>query len=698
MILGTAAYMSPEQARGTRIDKRTDIWAFGCVLFEMLTGKRAFDGETSSDVIAAIIERAPDLSLLPPATPAHIRRVIARCLEKDPKRRARDIADARVELDAAGPSPPASGRLVSSRAPLLAAAALVIAAMTGLAAWLSRAPAVTPPAPIEFTFSPPPGHTLTAAPPALSPDGRHIAFVAIDERQVRTVWIRAIDRQELRRLDGTEGAANTLHWSADSKALVFFTGGSFKRINIDGGPALTVLAGQVSNLGASWGPDDSILMAPANRTSLVRIPASGGSPQQVTTLNAEKENSHRLPRWLPDGRHFLFTVRSDRPETLGIKVGAIDSADVRPLINVASQGIYAEPGWLLFMTPEEVLMAQRLDRSSWTLQGAPQPVAAPVRYNGPSFTGAFDASGDGRVVAYLPASRGRSALMWFDRTGRLISTLGPEQSYRGVRISPDGQRAAVELADERYGTREIWTIDAGTNALSRLTSNPATDWQPVFSPDGSSIAFASDRAGASTIFRVASNGAGGESTLYRDPGGGAFPRDWSRDGKHVLALVDGTNGQPQKLILIPVDGGEARTLSAGIVLGGRLSPEGDRIAIVSTETGAREIYVFSIRDGRRVRVSAAGGSLPAWGRDGGELFYLNSRNDITRVRLSGGADLVPGKEEVLFRPCASVDRVFTSEGSFSVSSDGLRLLIACDPPESVPSSITVVVNWQSKLR
>ena len=700
-ILGTAAYMSPEQARGKRLDKRTDIWAFGCVLFEMLTGKRAFDGETSSDVIAAIIERAPDLSLLPTATPAQVQRVIARCLEKDAKRRARDIADVRVELDAAAPSTPASSRQVFSRAPLLAAGALMIVAMTGLIAWLWRAPAVTPPAPIEFSFGPPPGHTLTpATPPALSPDGRHIAFVAVDERQVPAIWIRAIDRQELRRLDGTEGAANSLHWSPDSKALAFFTGRSFKRINIDGGPALTILAGQVSNLGASWGPDDTILMAPANRTSLVRIAASGGSPQQVTTLNTEKENSHRLPRWLPDAKHFLFTVRSDRPETLGIKVGAIDSAEVRPLINVASQGVYAESGWLLFMTPEEVLMAQRLDRSSWALQGTPQPVAAPVRYNGPSFTGSFDASDDGRVVAYVPASRGRSALMWFDRTGRLISTFGPEQSYRGVRVSPDGLSAAVELADERYGTREIWTIAAATNTLSRLTSNPATDWQPVFSPDGLSIAFASDRAGASTIFRVASNGAGGESTLYRDPEGGAFPRDWSRDGKHVLALIDAPSGEPRKLVLLPVDGGGARTVAAGNSLGGtaRLSPEGDRIAIMSTETGAREIYVISIRDGRRLRVSTAGGSLPTWGRNGHELFYLNSRNDLVRVALSGEADLAPGKEEVLFKPCASVDRVYLAESSFNVSSDGMRFLIACDPPESAPSSITVVVNWQSKLR
>ena len=702
VILGTAAYMSPEQARGKRIDKRTDIWAFGCVLYEMLTRRPAFAGETTSDVIAAIIERQPDLSLLPKATPVQARRTIERCLEKDPKRRARDIADVRVELEA-DVVPNASDAATASRWPLLVVVALVIVAM-GLTAWRWRAPAVTPPAPIEFSFGPPPGYTLASSPPAPSPDGRQIAFVAIDERQVPTIWVRALDRPELRKLDGTEGVSNTLQWSPDSKALAFFTGGTFKRINSDGGPAVTILAGAVANLGASWGRDDTTLMAPANRTSLVRVLPSGGSPQQVTTLDTEKENSHRWPRWLPDGRHFLFTVRSDRPETLGIKVGAIDSPEVRSLINVASPGVYAEPGWLLFITPDEVLMAQRLDRSSWTLQGAPQPVAAPVRYNGPSFTGSFDASDDGRVVAYVPASRARSALMWFDRTGRLIRKFGPEQDFRSVRVAPDGLTAAVELADERYGTRDIWTIDAATNGLTRLTTNPATDWRPVFSPDGTSIAFASDRAGASTILRVARTGAGGETTLYRDPTGGAFPWDWSSDGKYVLASVDDQNGRPTKLVLVPVDGGAPTTvmerdLGTGIMP--RLSPEGDRVAIASFATGTREIYVFSIRDGRRVRVSTEGGSVPTWGRDGRELFYLNSRNDLARVTLSGGPDLVPEKEEVLFKPCASVDRVYinaAAEAAFSVSRDGMRFLIGCDPPESAPASITVVVNWQSKLR
>jgi eukaryotic-like serine/threonine-protein kinase len=362
VILGTAAYMSPEQARGKRVDKRTDIWAFGCVLFEMLSGKRAFTGETASDVIAAVLERSPDLSALPAPTPPHVRRVIERCLEKDPKRRARDIADVRTALD----DVPAPARVRTSPWWWRIGAALLVIALAGYAAvqWPGQPAPVAPP-PVEFTFGAPDGHRLVVAPPAPSPDGTKVAFAALDANQVSSIWIRALDGTA-RRLDGTEGSIASGRWAPDSQSLMFFSRGSWKRISVAGGPVITVVSDAVANLGLSWGRGDEVIVALANRTALSRLSANGGTPRPLTTLNVEKENSHRWPQLLPDGKHFLFTVRSDRPENLGIKIGSLDSPDVRTLVSAASQSVFTEPGWLLFGTPDQALMAQRMDTARLT--------------------------------------------------------------------------------------------------------------------------------------------------------------------------------------------------------------------------------------------------------------------------------------------------------------------------------------------
>jgi Tol biopolymer transport system component len=703
VILGTAAYMSPEQARGKAIDKRTDIWAFGCVLYEMLSGRRAFDGETTSDVIAAIIERQPDLSKLPAAVPAHVRRVIARCFEKDPKRRARDIAEVALQLEGGVGAAvvPASARGMNWA--VVAVVGMFAVAALGVALVLWSAPPPAPPPPVEFTFGPPPNHTFTAVRPSVSPDGRSIAFLARDAAGTTSLWIRPLDGAP-RRLEGTQGITGEASWSPDGRSLAFAMGATWKRTSVDGGPLITLVSGVVSDLGASWGADDTIVLAPANRTHLSRVPGAGGPLEAVTTLDIEQENSHRWPHVLPDGRHFLFTARSDRPENLGIKLGTFGSTVTRTLLAAPSQGKFAEPGWLLYMTPDEVLMGQRLETRTWSLNGAPQPIAASVRYNGPSFQGAFDVSRDGRVVIYAPASRSQSSLAWFDRNGKSLGTVGPERRYRAVRLAPDGRRAAIELADNQFGTRDIWLVDMATNALTRVTTDSATDWRPVFSPDGRSLAFASDRAGASTVYRTPTDGSGGEQVLYRYPNGGAFPSDWSRDGKQVLVQIEDAKGRRNKFISVPVDGGPASALMDGetsLVSNGRYSPEGDRIAFVSMATGNREVYVMSLADRRRVRVSSDGGVNPAWGRDGRELFFNDLRGAIMVAALDRGPGMVRARPTVAVRPCAALNRVFVpgdAEAGFDASADGTRILARCDPPDAVPSTLTVVVNWQSRLR
>jgi eukaryotic-like serine/threonine-protein kinase len=699
VILGTAAYMSPEQARGKRIDKRTDIWAFGCVLFEMLTGKRAFDGETSSDVIAAIIERAPELSLLPLATPAYLRRVIERCLEKDPKRRARDIADVRVEFD------PPSVTEAPSRRSLVVPVLVVMAAIAGIASillWRSRPdPGALPPT-IELAITAPPGQSLAPFQAAPSPDGRYIAFIARDEKRVDAVFVRSLESAASRRIDGTEGVLTPPVWSPDSRSIAFIAGGVWKRVGIDGGPPITIVANVQANLGASWGRGDVFLLSPANRTSLFRVPIGGGSLQPVTTLNTESENSHRWPHFLPDGQHFLFTVRSDSPDRLGIRLGSIDSNDVRPLVNVASGAVYAEPGWLLFVTPDQVLMAQQFDAATGTLGGEARPIVGPVRYNGPSFSANFDVSRRGGVLTYLSALRSTSTLEWFDRTGRPLGRIGPERDYRSVRQSRDGKLITVELPDPQVGTREIWLIDAATQALSRLTSNPATDWRGVISPDGTTVAFASDRAGRSSLFRTGLATPGKDELLFRAPDAGVFPTDWSADGSQIFAMVDDVAGAPRRLLMVPAAGGPSVPLvdveQQRLVMP-RVSPDGNRVAYSSSDGGQLELYVMSLRDRTRVLVSSDGGANPVWGRDGNELFFVNARAELMRATLSGTNLL--GRPQMLFRPCESVGRTYTrqpTEWNYDVSADGTRFLVICDPSDRVPSAINVVVNWQSKLR
>ena len=526
----------------------------------MLTGTRAFDGETTSDVIAAIIERTPDWSRLPASTPLYLARIIERCLEKDPKRRSRDIGDVRRELDDGDAAAAPSSRrwaLTSGALAALGIAAIAVAATL----WRSSAEApASSAAPIEFTFGAPAAYTLARVRSMVSPDGQYIAFVAVDDKQVAALFLRSLHTGSSRRLDGTEGIDGAAFWSPDGKSIAFMSGNAWRRISIDGGPAVAIARNIVNNLGASWGPGDVFLVAPANRASLSRVAISGGPLQPVTVLDAEKENSHRWPQWLPDGGHFLFTVRSDAAERLGIKVGSIEGGDTRVLVNAASQGVYTRPGWLLYVTPDRALVAQRLDPGTWTLQGTPRPIAGPVHYNGPSFNGMFDASLGGSVLTYASGTRDTATLEWFDRTGKSLGRVGDERPYLSVRLSPNGRAAAVDLPDQNVGTRDIWIVDMPTQTLTRLTSHPATDWRSVISPDGSTIAFASDRAGASSIFVASVANPGSERPLFRIPGTGVFPADWSRGGADLFASGDTVDGRPRQLLTVPLAGGPAATL------------------------------------------------------------------------------------------------------------------------------------------
>ena len=699
VLLGTAPYMSPEQARGKSVDKRTDIWAFGCVLYEMLTGRRAFSGETTSDAIAAILEREPDWTLLlPPSTPAHIVRLLTRCLEKDPKKRVRDIGDVQVELDASRVAEPAPAGASPSAVLRFAIPALAVALVGALAAlaWLLQRPSSVPPHGVQFTFAAPDDMQLDVGAPIPSPDGTRIAFVARSASGRRSLWIREVGSAAVRQMPDTESASAPF-WSPDGRWLGFFAQGKVRKVSLSGGPALTICAIQ-NLLGATWNRDNMIVLAPVNRTVLHKVSAAGGTPEPITTLNADrKENSHRSPRFLPDGRHFLFTARSDVIENNLIYVGSLDSKDVKPLVAAQSNASYAA-GYLLFAR-EGTLMAQRFDAATLTLSGEAMAVASRIGHNTASSQAAFGVSSDGAVLAYQAGVRALANLTWFGRAGQKIGTIGPESNFADVRLSPDGKLAAVVVPDLDSGNRDIWLMDLRNGTTTRFTSNPANDWQMAWSPDSRRLAFASDRNGRSSVYIKGVDGAD-EELLIRLPDRGVFPKDWSKDGSILTLGIDSPGGIPS-LAAMPLTG-DRTPFAVGSGSSDReneamLTRDGRWLAFVSRQSGTDEVYVAPFPKGGRSRISVGGGGQPRWKGDDGELYYVTLEGAMMAVPIRGKDPIEPGTPVRLFRPCDGL-QLLAGAYAYDVTADGSRFLTICGSPASNPSAITVSVDWTASLK
>ena len=693
VLLGTAPYMSPEQARGKPVDKRTDIWAFGCVLYEMLTGRRAFGGETTTDVLARIVEREPDWAALPRA-PAPILTLLKRCLEKDPKRRLRDMGDAHVELDGIDAAPVASPfALVRFAVPVLALA--LVGAMAALV-WRWQRPSPVPPHGVQFTFIAPDETQLEIGAPVPSADGTRIAFIARSASGQRSLWIREIGSTTVRQLPDTDGATVPF-WSPDGRWLGFFAQGKVKKVSLAGGPALTICVVQ-SLLGATWNRENVIVLAPVNRTVLHKVSAAGGTPEPITTLSTDRrENSHRFPQFLPDGRHFLFTARSDVPENNIIYVGSLDSKAVKPLFAAQSNAAYAA-GYLLFAR-EGTLMARRFDATTLTLSGEAVVVASRIGHNMTGSLAAFGVSSDGSVLAYQAGVRITAHLTWVDRAGRTIATLGPESNFDDVRLSPDGKLAAVVVPDPDSGNRDIWLVDLRTGSMTRFTSNPANDWRMAWSPDSRRLAFASDRNGRSSVYLKAIDG-GDEELLIRLPDRGVFPKDWSKDGSILTLNIDSPNGIPS-LAAMRLTGDRTPFAVGGSVSEredeAMLTHDGRSVAFVSGQSGSDEVYVAPFPRGGRRRVSAGGGVQPRWKGDDGELYFVAPGGAIMAVPFRGKEPIEPGTPTQLFRPCGGTG-VMPGPYQYDVVADGSMFLTICRSPASNPSAITVSVDWTAAPR
>ncbi|MBI3400293.1 MAG: PD40 domain-containing protein [Acidobacteria bacterium] len=458
-----------------------------------------------------------------------------------------------------------------------------------------------------------------------------------------------------------------------------------------------------TNLGATWSQDNVIVFAPVNRTVLHRVPAAGGTPEPITTLNADRrENSHRWPHFLPDGRHFLFTARSDVKENNLIYVGSLDSKDFRPLRAAQSNAVYVSPGYLLF-AQEGTLMAQRFDLRALSLAGDPFPVAEHVSHTTPSSSAIFGASADGKVLAYQPASTRQSTITWFDRAGKRLSTIGPEREYTDLRLAPNGVQAAVVIPDSDSGNRDIWLIDLVGGALTRLTSHPANDWQMAWSPDSREIAFASDRNGKSSVYRKAVAG-GEEQIVLRLPDSGAFPRDWSADGRYLSLGVDDATGR-SRIWALPLFGDRKLfplVQETAVSNQAMLSPDGEWIAYESNEAGTVEIYVKPFARPGKVRVSSAGGVQARWRRDERELYYLTPAGDVMSVPFARGEKTTLGAPTRLFSACADVSPgtqvIVKPAATYDVAADGARFLLVCAVPATATPQITVFLNWTASIK
>jgi serine/threonine protein kinase len=697
-ILGTLQYMSPEQLEGKEADARTDIFAFGAVLYEMGTGRKAFEGRSQASLISAIMTAdPPSISSLQTMYPPTLDHIVKRCLAKQPEDRwqtARDVAYALDLIPSSRPSMPTpAGALPEKRRHRILATVITIAVaaiLVPVVLKLVQKPDDAPP--VRFTIYPPEGAIIPDNTRAvISPDGRRVAFVARPrDGQSTLIWIRSLDTLSAKPLSGTENGG-ILFWSPDSRFIGFGGGGRWRKVDASGGPpqalCQTTFAAGIS--GATWSPQGVIVIS-GDGQHLYRVPAAGGTPAEITSLDASrKEISHSAPFFLPDGRHFLFLARSQNVADSAIFVGTLDSKEVRFVMRSTSEARYARPGYLMFMHGT-TLTAQPFDADRLELFGEPFPVDGDV-LTVASNLGMFSVSSNGTLLYRTNGSGGNRQLMMFDRSGKLIEALDTPGVYDAPALSPDGGRVAVGIADAS-GQSDIWIIDRVRSLKQRLTFENSNEAFPAWSPDGERIAFFSSANGGE-IRQKLSNGAGSEEVLLK--AGATAPEAWSSDGKFITYSSMGPyasfalqmSGERKLFPLV-----QGKFFSEVMP---RLSPNGKWFAYSSNESGRSEIYVQSFPPGGgKWQISRSGGSEPRWRQDEKELFFLGLDRKLLAVPVKIGGTLEPGTPVELFQT-----RV-TSYGGFirnhyDVTSDGQRFLVNNGLEGA---AITVVQNWASGLK
>ena len=688
VILGTPAYMSPEQARGQAIEKCTDIWAFGCVLFEMITGRRAFSGATISDTLASVLGRSPDWTALPAATPPPLRHVLERCLEKDPKDRWRDIGDVRIALDDAEDWRPQtdSASPKTSRARERAAWAVVVALTAVVAALVTPRSREPPPASeVRFNLSFPRGVAADFAQLAISPDGQQIVVAPGFAQQLSPLWLRPLASTSGRLLTGTEGASFPF-WSPDGRSIGFFADQKLKRLDLSS-EAVLILADAPNARGGAWQADGMILFAPNASGPLFRVPETEGPSTAATKLETG-QNDHRAPFILPDGKHFIYYARGD-PQVRGVHVAGLDGTGTRRLLDADGAAVYARPGHLLFPRQGE-LMAQAFDATRLLLEGDAFRVVDSISVNPGISLASLSASAAG-PIAYGTDRIRRTQFTWFDRAGRRLETLGPpdQRAMANPSLSPDGRRIAFSRVVG--GNWDVFLIDM-EGAVSKVTSALALDFNPVWSRDGRQIFYQSNNSSINS--RSLADGTP-EQTLLREPTM-IYPSDVSPDGS--VLLYSRATGPSMDLWSVSL--GADRTPHPFVATAfqerdGQFSVDGKWVAYQSNEAGHFEIYLRPFPGpGDRIQVSPSGGQHVRWAKDGSELFYVAADQQLTSVRVTFRANgkVVLGTPVPLFR--TEVDTNFLPRQQYVVSPDGQRFLFNAATDVIEPPSITLILNWK----
>src|SRR6266581_6873425 len=686
-IIGTLQYMAPEQLEGKEVDARTDIFAFGAVVYEMATSKRAFEGKSQASLIAKILEiDPPPISSLQPMTPPALDRLVKKCLAKEPEKRwhaASDVCDELKWIAEGGSQVGLAMPLVAQRKSRERLALSVVVVLLGAALALAgfeyvRRQAPTPQT-MRFFVLPPETWTLvgmgtvtsgSTAPLSVSPDGRRIAFVAGGPEGKYLLWVRSLDTLTAQALAGTDRASAPF-WSPDGTALGFFAGGKLKKIDVMGGPA-TTLCDAPENRGGTWSQDGVIVFNPGNRTALQKVPASGGVPTAATVLG-QGEIGHYRPSFLPDGRPFLYRGATGSETSGPIYLGSLDSAERKFLLDADASNVVYTQGHLLFLR-EKTLMAQPFDARRLTLTAGAFPIAENIQTQGffpPS--GVFSASENGVLAYQAGAVAANSQLVWFDRIGKQVGVLGDPAAYGNVDLSPDGRQVSVSIPDKAGKGREIWLYDVARGLRTRFTFDGADESWSIWSPDGSRVVLNSRRKGHVNLYQKVSSGASAEEVLLEDSLD-KFPESWSPDGRFILYS---TFGAPtgNDLIVLPLFGDRRPFPFLQTQFNeydGRFSPDGKWVAYSSNASGKYEAYVAPFPGpGGKWQVSTDGGQGPVWRRDGNEIFYLAPDNKLMAAAVNGkGANFEVGAIKPLFqtRPTGRNDQ-------YSASPDGQRFLI-----------------------
>jgi eukaryotic-like serine/threonine-protein kinase len=703
-VIGTAGYMSPEQVRGQVVDHRSDIFAFGAILYEMLSGKRAFHGGSAAETMSAILkEDPPDLSATNRNVSPSLERILHHCLEKNPEERFQSARDLAFDLQSlSGTSSqvlstsPRAPRFWSRRweriAWLTLTGILLLAGLASAILYLRRGSTVEVHA-MQFQIFPPEQSSILGT-ALISPDGQRLVMRIADSTGKVALWIRPLNSLAAQMLPGTEGAGSSF-WSADSRSIGFFALGKLKRIDIAGGAAQTI-CDSTEGRGGTWNRDGIIIFSAIGADGLFRVSAAGGVPTLLTKLDQSRQETwHRLPYFLPDGKHYLYAANSARPEYSGVYIGTLDSNETRRLFGSTTNAVYAPPGYLLFVR-ETTLMAQRFDATTLQLSGEPQPLVEQLNVN-PIGASSYSVSDDG-VLVYLSGGA-QSQLTWFDRSGKLLSLVGAINYNSNISLSPDEKRVAVATWDPQTSNRDIWIIDPARTTSTRFSFNEAEDFLPIWSPDGGNIIFVSDRSGFGNLFRKATSGATNEEEILKTDER-KWPSDWSKDGQYV-AFTSSSPTTRLDLWVLPMFGDRKPISFLQTSFnedGPRFSPDGHFIAYYSDDSGSYEVYVQPFpASGAKWQISSGGGMQPRWRRDGKELFFMAPNRKLMAVDVNlGKGTLEAGVPKMLFST-SSLGYV-GPRNLYECSSDGQRFLINSLKSDDVSIPVTVVVNWTSDLK